>query len=190
MCQLVSKNILAGDSADLAMEKGFCEIPAEIVGLMLAVSAPDAIVFARINMPMFIGASEHGNYLATAPQAFPNDAGEPFLLPPLCKGYIKKDGVSFSAFGKAPAKVAPLSARVMSEAYTLICSALREKCCTVSELAKAVKPLFDEADCVQATCAVYYTLYELKQKGILKTEISSRPGVFEGLKAPVFYISI
>ena len=190
MCQLVSKNIIAGEPADVAMEMGYCEIPAEIVGLMLSLSDPDAIVFARINMPMFVSASKHGNYLATAPQAIPDDASEPFLLPTFSKGYIKKDAVSFSPFKKSPAIVAPLSARVMSEAYDVICAALREKSRTVPELTKAVKPIFGEADCCQAGCAVYSVLYDLKQKGILKTEVSARPGVFEGLTAPVFCLSI
>ena len=190
MCQLVSKNILEGDRADLAMEKGFCEIPAEIVGLMLTVSEPDAIVYSRINKPMYVGAAQHGNYLATAPQAFPSDAGVPFLLPALSRGFIKKDTVSFSMFREAPATVAPLSASAVAESYKIICEALREGKHSVPELAKLVAPIFDEANCKQAACAVYAVLYELKGAGVLKTESSSRPGVFEGLTAPVFRFSI
>ena len=190
MCQLVSKNILEGDRADIAMEKGFCEIPAEIIGLMLSVSEPDSIVFARINMPMHIGTASHGTYLATAPQAFPDDASEPFLLPPFSRGMIKKDSLSVSPFKKAPATIAPLSARVLHDCYSAVCAALKERKHKVSELTKIVTPLFDKADCVPATSAVYITLYELHRKGVLKIERSSRPGVFEGLSAPIFYLSI
>ncbi len=191
MCQLVSKKMIEGERADLAMEKGFCEIPAEIVGLMLSVKDPDAIVFARMNMPMHVGTAKHGNYLATAPQAFPDDAkGEPYLLPVFSRGYIKKDGVSFSQFEKSPATVAPLSPRLMSESYTAICRALRESKHRMSELTKLIRPLFDEADCQQAACAVYAILAELKHQKLLKIEHGTRPGVFEGLTAPIFYLSI
>lgn len=191
MCQLISQKMLQGERSDIAMENGFCEIPAEIVGLMLSANDPDAIVFARINMPMHAGFADHGTYLASAPQAFPNDKkGEPYLLPAFSKGYIKKNGISLSLFEKAPATLAPLSASLMSESYAAVSKALRESKRTMPELAKLIKPLFDEADCLQAACAVYKILDDLKQKNLLKIERGTRPGVFEGLSAPVFYLYI
>jgi len=71
MAQLIAEKIDDGMCAGDAMDLAFCEMPAEIVGLMLAVSEPDCIVWSRINMPMFVGFSDHGAYMATTPQAFP-----------------------------------------------------------------------------------------------------------------------
>ena len=113
MCQLIAKRMCEGDSAVRAMEKSYCEIPAEIVGLMLSLSEPEAIVWARINMPMHVGRTDHGIYLASAPQAFPNDAGEPTLLPVFSTGLIKKDGFTARPFKSAPATVAPLDGKLI-----------------------------------------------------------------------------
>ena len=190
MCQLIVEKLDTGMNADIAMEKSFCEMPAEIVGLMLSLAEPEAITYARINMPMFVGFADHGAYLASAPQAFPCDAGVPNLFPALSSGYVKKNGFSATAFESAPATVAPLSARVVGECYGAVVEALKEEKHTLPELAKLVKPIFDSADCLQAATAVYAVLYELKKQGILKIEHSTRPGVFDHLTAPIYYLSI
>ena len=190
MCQLVSKNFLDGDRADLAMEKGFCEIPAEIVGLSIFAGVEDSIVFARINMPMFVAFCDHGAYLASSPTAFPADAKDPILLPALSSGFVKRDSFSASPFENDPASVAPITARVIGEGYAAIREALRTGKHTVPELAKLVKPMFDGADCIQASSVIYASICELKKQGLLKIERGEIPGVLAGLKAPVDYLYI
>ena len=189
-CQLTGKYLLAGESAPDALTHALCELPKEIVGLMLSLDEPEAISWTRVNQPMHVAFADHGAYLATAPMAIPEDAGEYSLLPVLCSGLIKKDGFSARRYEKHVATVAPLSPRVRHEAYELICRALREKKCKLSDLSKLVKPIFDSADCVQATPLVYPILCDLKRCGLLKTERSTRPGVFEGLTAPIDYMYI
>ena len=189
-CQLASKYMLEGESAPDALSHTMYEIPKEIVGLMLSLSEPDSIAWTRVNQPMHVAFAPHGAYLATAPHAIPEDAGEYSLLPLLCSGLIKKDGFSVRHFEKAVATVAPLSPRVRHEAYELICRTLREGKCKLSDLSKLVKPLFDSADCVQATPLVYPILCDLMRQGLLKVERRTRPGVFEGLSAPIDYMYI
>ena len=191
MCQLVGKKIIEGIPAADAMEQAYCEIPKEIVGLMLSLTEPDAIVWARMNFPMHLAYADHGAYLATAPQAMPDDMhGEPFLLPILSSGLIRKDGFTCRPFREIPAKIAPLTPRVRHLSYEKICEALRTEPHTMPMLGKLVKPLFDEADCVQVGAAVYIVLYDLKKQGKLNIEKRYKPGVFEGLQAPVFYLSL
>ena len=190
MCQLIAKRMCEGDSAVEAMEKSYCEIPAEIVGLMLSVTEPEAIVWARINMPMHVGRTDHGIYLASAPQAFPDDAGEPYLLPIFSAGLIRKDGFTVTPFKSEPATVAPLDGKLICRARSLICETLRVEKKKLSELAKSVKPLFEAAECKQNACAAYRVLYELKHQGVLRLECTRNPGVFEGLTAPAYRLWI
>ena len=190
LCQLMSKKIVDGADTVTAMMEGYQEISIENIGLLLSVTEPDAISWARINFPMHRGVAPHGTYLATAPQAFPEDAGEPYLLPVLSAGLIKKDSFTCRRFENPPATVAPFSARVRAESYRAICEALREGGKTVPDLGKVVKPLFDEADCLQIGAAIYGALYEIDRQGRLKVERGYKPGVYEHLKAPVFYMSM
>ena len=188
MCQLVSKNILGGEPAHRAMELSYCEIPAEIVGLMLSVTEPDAIAFARMNMPMFVSYGDDGAYLASAPQAFPDGLSDPHLFPVFSSGYIKKDGFSCAPFKKAPSTVAPITESVRHRAYEKIYSALLEEKQTLSSLAKLANTCFDDADCKQSATLAYSILYDLKKRGLLKVKKDTKPGVFDGLTAPVYYL--
>ena len=53
MCQLIARHMDLGKDAQYALEDAFCEMPSEIVGLLLALDSPDKIFFSRINQPMF-----------------------------------------------------------------------------------------------------------------------------------------
>ena len=55
MCQLILRNMDNGEDVISAMTDAFCEMPAEIVGLLLSVSDPNCIFWSRINQPMFVG---------------------------------------------------------------------------------------------------------------------------------------
>jgi ASC-1-like (ASCH) protein len=134
---------------------------------------------------MHVGRTDHGIYLASAPQAFPDDAGEPYLLPVFSAGLIKKDGFTVTPFKSEPATVAPLDGKLICRARSLICETLRVEKKKLSELAKSVKPLFEAAECRQNACAAYRVLYELKRQGVLRSDRARIPGVFDGLSAPV-----
>ena len=186
LCQLVSSHVLEGDDTVSAAAKGFLEIPGECVALILSLTEPDAITYVRRNFPMHVGFAEHGTYLATSPQAFPEDAGEPTLLPILSSGLIKKDGFTVTAFPEGPGSIPPLDFRVNSEAYSRICEALKEDWKAFPQLAWKANEVFDPADvsCSQMMAVSYEILAELYRKGKIETIIEELPGMKEGLKAP------
>lgn len=190
MTQLISRRILNGMNTVDAMEESYCQMPKEIVGLLLSLTEPDAISWARMNFPMHVGFAEDGAYLATAPQCFPDEVGEPTLLPIMSAGLIYKDRFTCKAFKKHPFKVAPFTPSVRVKTYEACCEALRKGRTTVPELGKICEPLFDKADATQRGAALYIALYDIHKQGKLKVEKGYKPGVFEGLQAPVYYMSL
>jgi len=184
MCQLIHRNILRGDDEVKAMTEAFCEMPGEIVGLLLSLATPDKIFWSRINMPMSVGFSSHGAYMASAAIAFPEDAGEPIPLPVNASGYVTRNGYTVNAYEKAPVEIAPITAKVRKEAYDLICKMISEEEQTIPVLAKSVKPLFGDYNAFPAALLVYDILYSLNKQGKLKTEIYRVDGVVDGIDAP------
>lgn len=190
LCQLIASKMEDGLDVPDAMAESYNEFPKEVVGLMLTLAEPNAIAWARMNFPMFIGYAEHGAYLATAPQAFPKDASEPHLLPVLSSGLIYKDSFTCKPFKKKPAVVAEFDAHTRKITYDAICNALREDKQTVPKLGKLIWDMFEPADCTQRGAAIYSALYDLDRQGKLKMETKYKPGVFEGLEAPVYHMWI
>ncbi len=187
---LISRRILNGMNTVEALEESYCQMPKEIVGLLLSVTEPDAISWGRMNFPMHLGFAEDGAYLATAPQCFPDEVGEPTLLPIMSAGLVYKDRFTCKAFKKQPFSVAPLSARVRAEAYEACCAALREGNKTVPDLGGICESLFDKADSTQRGAALYGVLYEIHKQGKLKVEVGYKQGVYEEAPAPVFYMTL
>ncbi len=191
MCQLIAKHIEAGSREDIAMAKAFCDMPGEIVGLLLSLATPDKIAYARINMPMFVGFVGHGAYLASAPQAFPDDfAGELHSLPALTAGYVGRDFIENAPFSGFPVEVATETPAIKKAAFDAISSLLSEGEATCSEIFKKVKPLFDSSDCLPAARLVYEILYEIKKEGRLTVRTETVKGSAPGLTAPVFLLSL
>lgn len=190
MCQLISRYIDHGAAMDDAMAAAFQHMPSEIVGLLLSLTDPDGIAWARINMPMMLGFCDHGAYLASSAMGIPADSREPIPLPPSAAGMVYRDHYTMKPFQAPPARVAPVTARLTKQAYDRICQALAEGPKTIGPLQTAIKPLFDEADCVPKTLVVYQVLCALEQEGRLKREQRRVPGAREDLDAPqtAFYL--
>ena len=186
MAQLITHKVIQGNDVSKAMSLAFCEMPAEIVGLLISLTEPECIAWSRINMPMFVAFAPHGAYLASTPQAFPNDAGEPILLPACSSGNVYCDHWNVKPYPIPPAKVASITPRVWHEAYTVIKSTLVNGPKTVPELVRIVKPLFGPADCSPNAAVVYSVLYELQKQNKLAVEISLVPGIRSDLSAPLF----
>ena len=191
MCQLILRQMDNGQNEADAMEAAFCEMPSEIVGLLLSIAHPDSIFWSRINMPMFVSTCSHGHYLSSTPTAIPSDGRMPTLLPPCSSGYVTAMGWKPISYAVPPAAVAPLTGEVCEKAYETVTAMLADgEGHTVSELSKAVKPHFAAADCVPATAAVYEVLYMLKKQERLQEEIRRLPGAFEHLAAPKTYFNL
>ena len=190
MAQLIARKIDEGLDASAAMNEAFCRMPSEIVGLLLSLTEPDCIVFSRINQPMNVSFSPHGAYLATAALAFPEDAGERYMLPALSGGRVYRDRFEAGPYREAPGSVAPVTAKVTAEAYAAIELCLKNGEKSVGELCGQIAPLFDEADCIPAAILVYHVLDALKLQGRLETIVSRAAGAAEGISAPVFMAKI
>lgn len=191
LCQHATLRLRAGaDTVTAAADTLGSKLPKEAVTLLLSLTEPNAITYARMNFPMFWARTSHGSYLATAPQAFPDDAGEPTLLPALSSGLVTKNGFTATAFPTPPATVAPLTARVLHDAYDAILRTLREEGEGIfNTLAPKAAACFDKADCKQVGACTYLVLDQLIREGRIKTEIRRVPGVFDGLTVPRFYMS-
>ena len=194
MCSLIARNLNRGaKDIPTAMTDAFCEMPGEIVGLFLSLTAPDSISYSRINMPMFVGFADHGAYLASSPTAFDEGVSYPELLPACSSGTVYKDRFVAIPYKNAPAKIAPITNEVISDIYTCVCEVLSEKEMPFPKLVKdVIKPRLKDGDCYQASTIAYRILYDADKKNRLKirTERHSVDGVCDGFEAPVFMLSI
>jgi hypothetical protein len=189
MCQLILRNLDCGMDSVAAMEAAFCEMPSEIVGLLLNLSEPDSIAFSRINMPMFLAFAEHGAYLASTPLAFPADAGEPILLPAGSSGRVFADRFEAVKYQKRPASIAPIDAALISKAYAKVREVLSaEK--SFPEVCREVAPLFEKSDCKPTAALTYQILYALSKENLLHVNEKRVSGVTDELDAPKLYVSI
>ncbi len=198
MCNLILRNMDSGDAEQDAMEKAFCEMPSEIVGLMLSVTEPEKIFFSRINKPMFLSFSSDGAYLASTAMAFPDNVeGEPQLLPAQSSGYVQQNAFFSRPFIAPPAKVAKIDAKTYHDAYELICDALsKEKLSFYNPVSgfdlptSLLKPIFEESDCQQTATLSYSVLYALKREGKLNIEKTELKCPNSGRVAPHFLLSL
>ena len=186
MAQLIARKIDEGMDASAAMNEAFCQMPSEIVGLLLSLTEPDCISFSRVNQPMNVAFVGHGAYLATTALAFPEDAGESYMLPALSGGRVYADHFAAGSYKSAPCTVAPITAKVAAEAYASIVSLLKTGAFKVGELCRHIDPLFEKADCAPAAILSYHVLHVLKQQGRLVRIDSRVEGARQGLDAPLF----
>lgn len=186
MCQLIARYMDKGKNVAEAMGEAFCEMPSEIVGLMLSLTDPNGIAWSRFNMPMNVAFASHGAYLASAAIAMPEDAGEPMPLMPCAYGVVYADHFTTHRYENSPLTVAQLTAEVRGRAFEVICRELEEGPKYYGELHRKVKELFEPADCMPSTLATYEVLYALKKAGKLKVESETVEGAFEHLTAPKF----
>lgn len=190
MCQLIARNIDRGQRPTKAMEDAYCEMPSEIVGLLLALSEPDSIAFTRINMPMNLAFAPHGAYLGSAALAFPADCTEPQALPPCSTGRVWCNRVEINPYRNPPAAVAAIDARVRADAYAAIVSALTEGPKSMSELNRAIRPCFGPGDCKPLALLSYDILAALLRQGRITEELRRVEGEFPHLGAPKTYFSL
>ena len=190
MCQLILRNVERGMTSSEAMETAFCEMPSEIVGLLLNLAEPDSIAYSRINMPMFLAFAEHGAYLASTPLAFPDDAGEPMLLPAGSSGRVFADRFESVSYKKRPASIAPIDAALISKAYAKAREVLSESELTFTELGKVLSPLFEQADCQPRAALTYQILCAMKRENELVLTEKRVAGAAEGFDAPKLYLSL
>nr|MBQ4318593.1 hypothetical protein [Clostridia bacterium] len=187
MAQFITKLIDDGLDASEAMNKAFCEMPSEIVGLTIYDKEPDAIIWSKINQPMNAGYADHGCYLATTAQAFPEDARNITMLPSNSGGRVYADRFTVTAYTDPPCTVAPITDKVINAAYDRICEVLSDgKPRSIGILSKEITDLFDEAECTPRTMVAYRVLKKLEDEGRLKREDTRVSGMLPTISAPHF----
>ena len=189
MCQLIARNLDNGENEMQAMANAFCEMPSEIVGLLLSLAMPNAIAYARINMPMFVGFCAHGAYMASTPTAFLDDCtGEAQPLPACSSGYVTCDSVQSVPFVNAPHAVAEITPEIERAAYQAVCEHLQQQEYAFSKLrTTAVSPLFEGKACAPSALLTYKIVYHLQKEGRLKMRTIRVPDDFGG-DAPRFVL--
>ena len=190
MCQLIARNLDRGHSVVDAMTEAFCEMPSEIVGLLLSLSSPEAITWSRINLPLFVGLASHGAYLSSTPLAFPEDVERFFPMAPCSSGQVYPDHFTSYPYEVAPYSVAPITPEIRQRAYDQVLLDLRSGPKPIKEIWAALIPLFDPADCCQRQILAYDVLYFIGKDYPLTIHSVPVPGAADGLTAPKFTLSI
>jgi len=184
MCQNIQYYLDKGCDAPSAMDAAFHEIPSEITGLLLTLAESDSIAWSRINMPMFVGFSSHGAYMATSALAFPNDAGNPVLLPGSASGRVYKDRYEVIPYKCDPCNIGRINPEIAYKAYEIIYKMLEEGDKKYSQFYIAIKECFPESDCIDSEPLTYAILQTLAKSGRLKIESIRVPGHADGIDAP------
>lgn len=189
-CQHIVSYMNKGRTVEQAMADSYCFSPSEVVGLALAPEHQDRIYWARINYPMFVARADHGMYLATAPEVFPEDARDIVLLRPLASGWVCKDSYTQIPFADPPATVAPITPRVTKAAYEAMVQTLSEKEMDHDEIDRMLRPLFNEATCPQESSLNYMITRDLLQQGRLNLRVVWEEGAQPGVKRPKYLASM
>ena len=184
MCQEIQYHMDSGLDAPSAMDAAFHSIPAEITGLLLTLSEPDSIAWSRINMPMWVGFSSHGAYMATSALAFDSDSSEPVLLSGSASGRVMRDRYEVIPYKSDPCKISRINPEIASKAYEIIYAMLKEGDKKYSQLYTAIKDCFPKGDCIDSEPLTYAILQALAKSGRLKIESIRVPGHAEGIDAP------
>jgi len=186
MCQLILRHMDSGKPEAEAMTGAFCEMPGEIVGLLLSLARPQVITYSSVNQSMFVGFASHGAYLATAALGFPEDAGAPILLPQNSSCYVSRSGFTVQPYPAPPAAIAPMDGQTVSSVYNMICDAMRERAMTMREMYDMTMSCYGEGDCKPYGTVLYTLLDGLNRRGELIIEHRRVPGVRDDLDAPRF----
>ena len=184
MCQEIQYRMDTGLSAPEAMDAAFHSIPGELAGLLLNLSEPNAIIWSRINMPLWIGFADDGAYVATSSLAFPNCIDSPILLPGSASGRVYKDRYEIIPYKTDPCKIARINPEIAHNAYEIIYSMLLEGNKKYSDFYTAIKVCFPEADCIDSEPLTYGILWAIARSGKLKMETVRVPGLREDIDAP------
>lgn len=184
MCQVISRNVISGMEVDKAMDRAFCDVPSQVVGLAVHKDHADRIYFCRYDFPMFAAFSEHGAYLSSTPLAFPEDAGKIVPIPSCSCGCLTKDGLKLSPMSRPAFTVMEEDAKVLSDAYLAIEKALKEKTMDFPAVSHIVKDMMQGVDCGPYIHIAHEVLWSLCKQGRLEITADTVEGAMEGLTAP------
>ena len=187
LSQYCASKIREGADPVSALEETICTLPEEVVFLMLSLDAPDRIFWSKTSYPMFVGIAPHGTYLATTPQAIPEDAERILYLDHMAGGEVFSDHFTTRPYQEPPARIAAITPSIWARAYQTCEEMVKADKRRYPELEKAVRSLFPEGTLSAEAPVVYSILNEWERNGMIRVERGFVPGQREGLQAPKFY---
>jgi len=189
MCFLIDECRKNGMDDRAAMEKVFCDYPAEIVGLVVDAAKPDHITAARINMPMMVGKTDDGTYLASTAIAFPDDVNfkTVYPVPVNSSARVYADRTEIVPFAAPPAPISSLIP--WDKAVPAVLELLRDGPAKLGPIIRSIKPFF-EGDVFPADHTSYEILRLLKAKGRIGFTIVDDEGVTPDIPHQSFYAKL
>ena len=188
MAQLIARYQDRGAAPDDAINSAYCEMPGEIVGLLLSPKSPESIAWSRINMPMFVAFAPHGAYLASSPEAFPEDAENIKLLPAMCGGEVFSDRITEKPYKTPPCGIAEITDGVYKTARALLREHISGEAKNMITGIDSIKPAFPKADIIPRDALYYQLVHDMRDE--LEFSEIMLEGAFPGLLAPKKYIKL
>ena len=189
MCQLAARRIFGGKRSDIALSEAFCEMPSEIVGLLISLTEEKSIAYSRINMPAMVAFAKHGAYIASTAFAFPEDAGRHTVLPAMSYGRIFKSRYTVAPMKNPPAPLTDYDPALVVRAYENVLEMLKEEH-TFGDLAKSNALLYTGEGLNTSRPLTYEILLSLWRAGKIELTTKRLPGAREDLDAPKTYIKL
>ncbi len=189
MAHAIDVNLQGGNEPEHAIRRAFLDLPAEIVGLFITPSHPDAIFAARYTMPMCVAFDGRGAFVASSPTGFDESPDWWTWVPPFSTATLRGSRLEVSPLdcpeGPLPDDISRARAR------EAILEALEE------EDGKSIGPLLDaakahssRAELIVRYDPVYHVLHEMLSEGIIEQYTRTVEGAFEGLTAPKFHFRL
>ena len=189
LCQQLAKYVDDGMDSMEAIEKTFIQLTSEVVGLVLNREEPDRITWARTNFPMFLGMADHGIYMASTPQAFPEDVTQVKLLHEMSCGYVTKSSfVEKPLAGNIP--ITNMTPSLYRDCYDAICKAIADQEMTCEQMDEVLLGILGREIAVSYPAVQYEILYDLQLQGRLQINKYRVKGAIADLTAPEFRMSL
>lgn len=189
ICQQIARYVDEGQSTMDAIGNTLCRLTGEVIGLALNREEPDRISFGRINFPMFVGFADHGAYLSSTPQAFPEDVKRVKVLNVVSCGAVYADRLVEKPL-RANIPIVSVTPEHYRDCYDALCTAISQKEMTCEEIDEVLLDIFGREICSPYPAVEYEILWELEKQGRLNINVYRVPGAVPQLTAPQFKMSL
>lgn len=189
-CQAIQQCVDRGMELTDACSATNIRLPSERVSLLVSADEPDCVVWSRINYPMFAGYAEHGMYLATTPQAMPEDARNITLLTACASGRVYRDRIETKPYKNPGFSVAPITPQVWKRAYEAMEQALTEQEMHHDKLDIMLRPFFEDATCVPESAVNYAIMDRFERQGRLSVVRTYVKGTAPDSVAPKLFAKL
>ena len=188
LCQRIARYVDDDVSTMDAIEQTYITLMGEVVGLVLNREQPDTIFFGRINFPMFAGFANHGTYLSSTPQAFPDDVKSVKSLNVMSCGAVYKDRLVEKPLN-TNTPITDVTPKHYKDCYDAVCAAISQKEMTCEDIDEVMLDVLGRDVCAPYPAVEYEILWELEKQGRLRIDKYRVKGAVPELTAPEFRMS-